>query len=772
MNRFFLLFLMFPTLTFAQFYENWNKSNLTEPPTWSGHLTNFSIDNNTLHLNAPPEASTSYIATESKAINNATWEFSLTMDFNPSSSNLSEIYIISNQPEFNEDTEGYFVKIGGTKDEISLWKKTNGKSSKIIDGTDKVLDKSSVYAAVKVERDEKGNWKLYTQLENAPYLLEGETFDNSIVKSEYFLLVCKYTSTRSSKFHYGPIDVQGSAFVDDTPPDSISLNTNRYDVVISEIMIDPTPSAGVFESEYIELYNNTAETVNLGGWNIFVNNKPSALPSFDLKPDKYVAITDLSEIHNWPNSLNLIGVEKLPALPNSSGEIILSNNNNVVIEALKYPLPIDEKSFKNDGGWAIERMDNTNYDVSSDNWRYSVNLDGGTPGCKNSVADTHADTNAPKIKYISYMNDSTFKFHFSEPMDTSNWKIYPPININFAEIYSINIDSIYLNSASLTYTKCLNHNISYLINFEKDLRDYAGNTLKSDFDWKIGIPEPIDSFDLCINEILFNPTSESTDFIEIYNRSNQIINSDNIYTSSISQGIPEKLYPINAKSRLIFPEEYIVITADSNKLNGQYQTISECVIQTSIPSMNDDEGYIALTTSNGKIIDHFQYTEKLHFELLRDKEGVSLERIDYNATTNNPNNWHSASSETNFATPTKMNSQYVEKTAQKSDRWIWLEDDEFTPDGDGTADFLQINYALQEPGWSGSVTIFNRYGIPIKILNNNDLLGTSGFFKWDGITDKHSKAPLGIYLIYAEFFSIKGKVKKKKMTAVLSLKAS
>ncbi len=62
--------------------------------------------------------------------------------------------------------------------------------------------------------------------------------------------------------------------------------------------------------------------------------------------------------------------------------------------------------------------------------------------------------------------------------------------------------------------------------------------------------------------------------------------------------------------------------------------------------------------AQGNIIDELVYNEKWHFKLIDNDEGVALERIDYNAPTQQQDNWHSAASSVGYGTPTYKNSQY------------------------------------------------------------------------------------------------------------------
>src|SRR4051812_1482083 len=92
---------------------------------------------------------------------------------------------------------------------------------------------------------------------------------------------------------------------------------NRYDVVIDEIMADPTPQIGLPNNEWIELNNVSASSINLQNWRIADANGQSGLfPYFVLQPDSVVIICSSSAAANLSLFGNVITVTSFPSLDN------------------------------------------------------------------------------------------------------------------------------------------------------------------------------------------------------------------------------------------------------------------------------------------------------------------------------------------------------------------------------------------------------------------------------------------------------------------------
>jgi hypothetical protein len=156
----------------------------------------------------------------------------------------------------------------------------------------------------------------------------------------------------------------------------------------------------------------------------------------------------------------------------------------------------------------------------------------------------------------------------------------------------------------------------------------------------------------------------------------------------------------------------------------------------------------------------------MHYPLLNYVEGVSLERTNFNAPTQDASNWHSAAESAGFGTPAFLNSQFV--AAGETSEEISLEPEIFSPDNDGYNDIISINYRFPQPGYMMTVNVFNAGGQLVRDLVNNEYLGTEGTVNWDGIQDNQTKAPVGIYVFFIQVWDLEGNVKKFKRTGVLA----
>jgi len=186
----------------------------------------------------------------------------------------------------------------------------------------------------------------------------------------------------------------------------------------------------------------------------------------------------------------------------------------------------------------------------------------------------------------------------------------------------------------------------------------------------------------------------------------------------------------------------------------------------SMPSFPDDNGSVAISNEDGILIDQFNYDEKFHSALIKDEEGVSLERISVFGSSNDKENWTSASATAGFATPGFVNSNFRAKEVATQGQ-ISIEPPIFSPQSGGL-DFSLINFKFDQSGFVANVKIFDQQGRLIKTIANNETLGFEGFFRWDGDLEEGGKARAGYYFVWFEVFNVDGTVKTFRERVVIA----
>jgi hypothetical protein len=341
---------------------------------------------------------------------------------------------------------------------------------------------------------------------------------------------------------------------------------------------------------------------------------------------------------------------------------------------------------------------------------------------------------------------------FDEPLDS--------LKAAAAGSYSIS-DGIGLPAVAVTlppdFTKVklqlatpLQRNKVYTITAQS-LTDCAGNIIGSQKTARIGLPEVADSLDIVVNEILFNPPSNGFDYVELYNRSNKIIDLSQTYIANRNTaGSISSITPLSNESYLYFPNDYLVVTENIDWVKSAFITQNPAAFIgiATMPSLNDDDGNVLVLNAQGKITDEVKYSGKWHFKLLDNVEAVSLERIDYNAASQNADNWHSAATNVNYGTPSYKNSQYRINDAVQG--VVKLSPEIVSPDNDGQDDFANIDFNFPEPGYITNITIFDASGRPVRYLQRNALCGTKGSFRWDGLGEKNQQLPTGVYVVLVD----------------------
>src|ERR1035437_458636 len=218
LSLFFVFFV--PFICFGQVNETFSDGNFTDNPTWTGTTSNFVVNAAFQLQSQSKAASTSFLFTTSEAFENASWECSVKITYNPSAYNYACIYLASDKNDITSGCNGYYVEIGGTNDEISLYVQEGTKKTNIIKGKAKRTDSNPVDVRIKVTRDASGNFVLSDKLSTDSDFVQEGTVQNNVVKgSTYFGLLFTNTSTTGKDYYFDDILVTGTKAVDTVPPE-------------------------------------------------------------------------------------------------------------------------------------------------------------------------------------------------------------------------------------------------------------------------------------------------------------------------------------------------------------------------------------------------------------------------------------------------------------------------------------------------------------------------------------------------------------------------
>lgn len=527
------------------------------------------------------------------------------------------------------------------------------------------------------------------------------------------------------------------------------------DVIITEFMADPTPAIGLPELEFIEIHNVSTKIFDLTGWKIGDASADGTITAGWILPGEYKILCATSSVTSFPGSF---AVSSFPSLNNASDDVVLKDTGLVIIDKVVYTDDWYNDPIKQDGGYTLELINPNDPCSDQSNWTASNWIMGGTPGAQNSVYDLTPDTQVPSLVLVNALAPNQVELYFSEGLDSASvansvMTVNPVLTVNN---YSI------LDPFPTSVTVTFNENLmaSQLYNFTiGTVSDcWLNNTTLSG---QFALADLPVAGDLVINEILFDPGTGGTDFVELFNNSSKVLNLKDYSIANFDDDTIANIKPI-LDNYLLFPGEYVVLTADSSFQKDQFPAaITGTFYQMSLPSLNNDSSTIYLIYDS-VVLDKVSYFADWHLSLIDDTENKTLERIDPAGLSNSKGNWHTAAEPIGFGTPGGQNSQY-QNGGVTGDFGTVLPI--FSPDNDGLEDVIQFFYTMPQPGMIATIRVYDDQGRLIREVVKSELLGLTGNLSWDGVNDNNTKAGLGVYLAVMEAFSVDGVTKFAKRVA-------
>lgn len=622
-----ILFFLGYFNVFSQDLENFDLN-------WKGDTNHFEFLNSSIILNAY-EAGISEVFIKTPNYFTYTYEFVLNLDFSPSSSNLFRHFL------FKEIGESFYLELGesGSLDRFHLVYENHGIKNTVYstnqifpNGFDSLLiqiDKNYEGYRIKIGDEEIssnqifqsdsvhiGFESIYTSSNvNGTKVCEfagRETSKDTIPPS---LLFISWPSKNVLTLHFDePVfDISDSLFKPQLSTQIVcnhlvTINTEIFDrnenilivdttfqspfvdfqdLAFNEFMIDPSPSLGYYEEEYIELINLSGKRLRALDLTIVYNGDTSSIEIDDLKPDSLFLIDSFS-------------------LSNDEFSIELFDSYGTLIDAFFFDYDMFSEKDYSGGGWSLEKIDPEFFGDFYESWVYHESFLGGSPGKQNQT-ETLLDNDAPYVVMVTADNFG-HNYHFNEPVLQGN--------------------KVTFESDSLS-----------------NVFDLSGNMLND----TILILKPTKELspgDLRISEIMYK-SGEVASFIEIQNLSEDVFILEGLRLVEVNdnESIPIYTFP----NKLVQAKEVFTITSNKYSLQDyKYCKKRTMINDASLPIFKTSEMHLALMTDDGIVIDEVYYTSKW-FDHLNLPEPYSIERLKWNGV--NEESWQATGSLYDYMTP-------------------------------------------------------------------------------------------------------------------------
>lgn len=549
----------------------------------------------------------------------------------------------------------------------------------------------------------------------------------------------------------------------------------KGDLVINEILYSRKDAAG---PEFVELFNTTGKNFDLSGW-AFGDASSSGIVTLPkgavVRPGEYLVLTDhpafaagLQNGRYLPN---------FPSLNNSGDALFIRNKDGLTIDSLFYT----SGWGGSEAGRSLERIDPLAASSDPANWKSSTSASGISPGAQN--ASYEPDEWPPSLLFAKLLPGETIEVRFNEfiQFKPDLAFFWGGIGLSVLTFDPDNADRIILNAPPGRAKDFAKGDLSV-----QNLSDVKGNSTASD---EIALAYPLSAFDVVINEIMFNPLSDTDDnrpdqseYIELRNIRDFAVSLEGIslHDEPDENGKVRSLVPVSTESKWIPPGGIVLVYADEDADFTQSKNALFFELGSSIPaahrmridrttlSLASTGDAIYLADSTGATIDSVFYDESWHNPNIIDSRGIALERINPSTAGNDKTNWSSSVHPTG-GTPGTENSLYQKSGGFPEQSGIGFRPNPFSPDDDGIDDHLFINYRLDEADYLIKVMVYDRYGREVRKLADGLPAGYEGKLIWDGRKDDGSRNRIGIYIVVFEAYnSATGRNLAYKKTVVLA----
>lgn len=784
-----LLLVNLPLLVYSQFQEGFDGPDITSKNVWQGDLSDFIInEDGWLELVGDSVKNSSKLQVSLAFSDTMVWQFDVKMDFIPSNYNHIRFNLLTDRLSVVGIDETYYVQIGSNNKTISLrrLRETESTPKRYIEQELDILKTNNVKLRVKVTLENSKKWTLYVQEAGKSFFSSIGTFEQKLQSKqlEYIKSGFDFHYSQKKRGHY---------------IDNIEVSSQ---IIPHEEPNIPTESEVQFVD--IEAINYTGAKLNFSA-PIDINNANFYAEGEGFENKEIINRKKLynanSVIIDFPHELALNtpytfyweGIVDQLGLPVKDGNVSVKLVN-------------DESGGEEETPETPEEQPEVPIESYPEK---AVRIN-------EVMADPKGLTALPETEYIELYNTC------DSSIDLASWKLHygnDSVALTGIKIPAHEWAVLYRSGREIEAGNgqaCpLDKFPSALANTGKELSLYDGSGKQidqytypkakpacsweySEEGWHLStdprggtpgeansgakeneeeseeepdepeeetnpepeIPEALQPQpgDIIFNELLPEPFVDGSEYIELYNRSEQELSLKDVCISTRkTDGSLNTRYPLEAYPQTLQAGDYLLLTKSIEGVENFYSLPASLNwLECKLPVLSNTGSTIVLYREDGEIIiDEVSYSPKWHAPTVKNKKGVALERKDPDKDSQNADNWTSAASSAGFGTPGLENSQYLsEETETDSEE---IDDPIYQPTGT-----FQIPYRLNQSGYMARGWIFDLSGRKVALIADNTLLGTQGYLEWNGKGRDGSPLNTGIYIIYLELWHPGGNVIRKK----------
>ena len=437
--------------------------------------------------------------------------------------------------------------------------------------------------------------------------------------------------------------------------------------------------------EFIELFNRSDYSLDLDGLYMLYNGVQHPLKGTIINPKSYIVVCPSNE------ASVMEGFEYMadfPSLSNAGGLLELYGAGHTLLDRIYFSPSQYQDEQRDKGGYSLERINLNNLCLTNKNWKACQRTLGISPGMENSVYDSTFFP-SPKLEFNYVSTDIqsiTLESGHRLQNDIPNqvFETSPSLSITGLNQYFDQTEKI-----ELFFSDSIVSGVEYMLYMKDSINLCDGQEGFDDFSISFGKGKRPNVGDVLINEIMPDPLSGCSSFIELVNNSDSLIDGTGLFIefNSVNQRF---VFPLPLS--VINKDAYPVFFRDSSSLTDCYPTLDYSLvwIVDAFKSINQDSFTLNLLNLNDDfsldIISKCTYNinERGDVEGVR---GKSFERI-------SNSNWLSAPAP-NYSSPTKPNQE------------VFLNNSRFNQP-----------FALDPPLLSGEVPFFNLiYDLGAKVSN-------------------------------------------------------